>query len=203
MAQRRDGSGGRSTRRGSSGGDGRRSASSRRARVEDYPDYQVLNPDELDEGPDVLLDVPVVKVDEIDLEVADLRAAVSVRAELQELVKLNVGVGVKLGKVELNIQGVEAQALLKARLDNVTRILGRVLTTVDRNPELLERVGRSIEGVGGGARGTLEGTGDAVEDIGGGGGRAVEDIGEGAGRATEGAGRGAGRAVKGIGERSS
>ncbi len=203
MAQRRDGSGGRSKRRGSSGGDGRRSASSRRARVEDYPDYQVLDPDELDEGPDVLLDVPVVKVDEIDVEVADLRAAVSVRAELQELVKLNVGVGVKLGKVELNIQGVEAQALLKARLDNVTRILGRVLTTVDRNPELLERVGRSIERVGGGARGTLEGAGDAVEDVGKGGGQAVEDIGEGARQATEGAGRGAGRAVKGIGERSS
>lgn len=202
MAQGTNGSGRRSRGSRSSSGNGRRS-SSRTGRRADYRDYEIRNPKEIDEGPDVLLDVPVVKVDEIDVEVVDLRAAVSVRAELQGLVKLNVGVGVKLGHVELNLQGVEAQALLKARLDNVTQILGRVLTTLDRNPELLERVGRSVEHVGGGARGTLEGAGEAVEDVGEGGGQAVEDLGKGAGQATEGAGRGAGRAVKGVGERSS
>lgn len=202
MAQRREGSGGRSRRSGGGGGNGRRS-SSRTARREQYPDYEIVDPDEIDEGPDVLLDVPVVKVDEIDVEVADLRAAVSVRAELKELVKLNVGVAARLGNAELKIQGVEAQALLKARLDNVTQILGRVLTTLDRNPELLEHVGRGVERVGSGARGTLEGLGDAVEDVGHGAGSAVEDLGGGAGRATRGAGRGAGKAVQGIGRKPS
>src|SRR5690606_29739453 len=113
-----------------------------------YPDYEILDPEEIDQGPDVMLVVPVVKVDEIDLEVDDLKAGVSVRAELRDLVKLNVGVAARLGKAHLNIQGVEAQALLKARLENVSLIMGRVLTTLDRNPELLESVGRSIERIG-------------------------------------------------------
>ena len=42
--------------------------------------------------PDVYLDVPVLEVDEIDLEVEDLRAHVSLQAEVLDLVKLNVGV---------------------------------------------------------------------------------------------------------------
>jgi hypothetical protein len=53
-----------------------------------------------------------------------------------------------------------------ARLDNVSRLLGRVLTTLDRNPALLESVGRSIENVGGGARGALEGGGGAPGALG-------------------------------------
>src|SRR3712207_9024778 len=48
------------------------------------------------------------------------------------------GVDVELGKVALDIKGVEAQALLKVRLDHVTAIVDRVLTTVDRNPERSE-----------------------------------------------------------------
>jgi hypothetical protein len=194
--------------RGSSNG---RSSSSRKRKPADYPDYEILDPEEIDGEPDVMLDVPVVKVDEIDVEVEDLRAAVSVRAELQNLVQLNVGVAAKLGKVELNIQGVEAQALLKARLDNVSRILGRVLTTLDRNPELLKSVGKAVEDVGGGARGTLAGAGDAVEDVGEGSEEALEHVGQGAGQAAgqlgagasqgvQGIGQGAGQAVQGVGQ---
>jgi hypothetical protein len=213
MADRRKRSGsksnsGKSSKRGSSNG---RSTSSRKRKPEEYPDYEILDPEEIDGEPDVMLDVPVVKVDEIDIEVEDLRAAVSVRAELQDLVQLNVGVAAKLGKVELNIQGVEAQALLKARLDNVSRILGRVLTTLDRNPELLQSVGKAVENVGGGARGTLEGAGEAVEDVGEGGGEAVQQVGQGAGQAAgqlgagasqgvQGVGQGAGQAVQGVGQ---
>jgi hypothetical protein len=192
------GSGRRSSKKGNSRRNGRGS-SSRKGRREDYPDYEIVDPDELDNGPDVMLDVPVVKVDEIDIEVEDLRAAVSVRAQLQDLVKLNVGVAARLGKVELNIQGVEAQALLKARLDNVSVILGRVLTTLDRNPKLLESVGHAVEQVGGGARGTLEGAGEAVEDVGEGGKGAVQDVGQGAGQAVGEIGQGAGQAVGDVG----
>ena len=86
-----------------------------------YDDYSIVDPKDIPEGPDVLLDVPVVKVDEIDLEVEDLHAQVAVLAEVRDLVQLSVGADARLGKVELKIEGVEAQALLKARLDNVTR----------------------------------------------------------------------------------
>ena len=69
-------------------------------------------------------------------------------------------------RCELKIEGVEAQALLKARLDNVSAILERVLTTLDRNPKLLESVGKAVEDVGGGAGQHAREAGEAVEDVG-------------------------------------
>ena len=87
----------------------------------------------------------MVKVDEIDLEIDDLHAQVAVSAQVQNLVQLSVGVDARLEKLELKIEGVEAQALLKARLHNVSAILERVVTTLDRNPKLLERIGKAVE----------------------------------------------------------
>ncbi|MDQ2622912.1 MAG: hypothetical protein M3Y45_07750, partial [Actinomycetota bacterium] len=89
-------------------------------------------------GPDVLVDVPVVKVDSLHLEVDDLEAQVSLQAQVLELLDLDVGVNVQVGRVELDLKGVEAQALLKVRLDYVAAIVDRVMTTLDRNPELVE-----------------------------------------------------------------
>ncbi|MGW3460299.1 hypothetical protein ACWDE9_12150, partial [Streptomyces olivaceoviridis] len=113
--------------------------------------------------PDVFLDVPVLKVDEIDLDVEDLRAHVSLQAEVLDLVKLNVGADVTLGRVHLGISGVEAQAQLRVRLDNVASIINRVLTTLDRNPEILREVARGV--------------GSAVRDVGGGARQAVGELG--------------------------
>jgi hypothetical protein len=177
---------------------------SRRSRSkQEFADYSIVDPRDIPEGADVLVDVPVVKVDEIDIEVEDLRAQVAVLAEVRDLVQLSVGADVRLGKVELNIQGVEAQALLKARLNNVTAILQRVLTTLDRNPELLESVGHAVEEVGGGARQLAGETGRAVEDVGQGAQGAVQDVGQGAGQAVgqigQG-GQGAGQAVEEVGQ---
>src|ERR687894_993960 len=140
----------------SGGGNGRRSSNRSRSKQE-FDDYSIVDPKEIPDGPDVLIDVPVVKVDEIDLEVDDLRAQVAVLAEVKDMVQLSVGADVSLGKVELKIEGVEAQALLKARLDNVGAILERVALTLDRNPKLLESVGKAVEDVGGGAQRTLQG----------------------------------------------
>ncbi|WP_345555555.1 hypothetical protein, partial [Streptomonospora halophila] len=149
------------------------------------------------EEPDVLLDVPVVKVDEIQLEVENLRARVSLQAEVLDLVKLNVGADVELGRVGLTIKGVEAQALLKVRLDNVASIIERVLETIDNNPQILENLTRGLQS-------TLEdvgsGAGQAVGELGRGAGSAVEDVGEGAGGAVQEVGRGAGSAVEDVGE---
>lgn len=183
----------------------------------EYQDYTLLHPGSISDTdePDVLVDIPVVKVDEIHFQLDDLEARVSVHAEVLDLVKLSVGVHAELGKVELSIKGVEAQALLRARLDHVTAIIDRVLTTLDRNPKLLESVGRSIEQIGTGAGkgvGQLgqgaghavedvgEGAEGAVKDVGKGAGGAVEDVGEGAGGAVEDVGGGAGQAVGGLGQ---
>ncbi len=85
--------------------------------------------------PDVFLDVPSLKVDEIDLEVEDLRVKVSFQADLADLVKINVGLEAELGRVKLEIKGVEAQAQLKARLDNVRAIFSEVLGSLEHNPQ--------------------------------------------------------------------
>ena len=150
--------------------------------------------------PDVLLDVPVVKVDSIHFELDNLDAHVALAAKVLDLVTLNVGVDLHLGKVKLDIKGVEAQALLKVRLDHVAAIVDRVLTTLDRNPELMKSLGRAVEDVGKGAGKTLDRTGDAVENVGEGAQGAVQDVGEGAGQAVGDIGEGAGQAVGEIGQ---
>src|SRR2546423_2815326 len=80
--------------------------------------------------PDVLLDVPNVSVEAINLEVDNLRAHLSLDARLANLLQLTVGVDVSIDKVKLDIKGVRAEALLKLRLDNVATILDRTLTTI-------------------------------------------------------------------------
>src|ERR671921_2714321 len=59
--------------------------------------------------PDVVLDVPELEVDRITLEVSDLRAHVSILAELANLVNISVGVDARLDEVKLEIEGVEAE----------------------------------------------------------------------------------------------
>src|SRR5919107_333886 len=66
--------------------------------------------------PDVVLDVPELEVDKITLEVRDLRAHVSILAELANLVNISVGVDARLDEVKLEIEGVEAEVHLVARL---------------------------------------------------------------------------------------
>src|SRR5215216_2122981 len=99
------------------------------------------------EQPDVLLDVPQLEVEKITLEVDDLRAHVSVLAELANLVSLSVGADVRLGRVKLEIVGVKAQALLKVRLEHVRAILEKALDTVAEHPQILEILAQSLSSV--------------------------------------------------------
>jgi hypothetical protein len=177
-----------------------KSTGARAKRSENLPDYSLIDPDQIHEAVDVYLDAPVAKVDEIKFEMDDLRVHLAVLAEAGHFVQINAGAGVRLGKVELDIKGVETQAVLEARLDNVTAILARVLTTLDRNPELLKSVGDALGDVGGGARDLLGDTGDVVKSAGKGAESAVQDVGRGAGEGVAGIGRGAERGVEGVGE---
>lgn len=84
--------------------------------------------------PDLQLDVPDLSVEEIDLEVEDLQLHLSIQAELADLVKIKVGLDAELGELKLGIKGVQAQAQLKARLDNVRAIFSEVLASLEHNP---------------------------------------------------------------------
>jgi hypothetical protein len=166
----------------------------------EYEGYALAGLEDPRGDPDVLLDVPVLKVDSIHLEVDNLDAQVALKAKVLDLVTLNAGVDVHLGKLRIDIKGVEAQALLKVRLDRVAAIVDRVLTTIDRNPELVESLGRTVEEVGEGAGHALGETGEAVEDVGEGAEGAVQDVGQGAGQAVGEIGEGAGQAVGEVGQ---
>jgi hypothetical protein len=113
-----------------------------------------------DGPPDVLLNVENLEVDRIKLVVRDLRAHVSVLAELASLVNLQVGVDARLQELELEIEGVRAKLILKADLDNVRAILRHALDTVAEHPEILRILTRAlnelVSGLVGDALGTLE-----------------------------------------------
>lgn len=87
--------------------------------------------------PDVVLDVPMLNVEELHLEVDDLQARISVQAEVANFVKVNVGVDAHVNKAKLSIKGVEAQIQLKVRLEGVLSTIERALDSIDANPGLL------------------------------------------------------------------
>jgi hypothetical protein len=108
------------------------------------PDTQ--EPDNTQE-PDVLLDVSELEVDRITLEVEDLRAHVSILVELANLLNISVGVDARLDQVKLEIEGVEADVLLKVRLKHIRAILEKALDTIGEHPEILRILARSISRV--------------------------------------------------------
>jgi hypothetical protein len=95
--------------------------------------------------PDVVLDV--LEVDRITLEVEDLRPHVSILVELANLLNLSVGVDARLDEVKLEIEGVEAQVLLKVRLKHIRAILEKALDTIGEHPEILRILSRSLSRV--------------------------------------------------------
>jgi pyruvate/2-oxoglutarate dehydrogenase complex dihydrolipoamide acyltransferase (E2) component len=134
------------------------------------------------EDPDVVLDVPTLNIEELDLEVEDLRAHVSVRAELADFVNINIGIDAYLDKVKLGIKGVEAQVLLKVKLERILGTIDRALSAIEQNPGLLDdrlrgssRDTAEIEGSVGGspdqrpretmAESTPEGSDEAADQV--------------------------------------
>ena len=90
--------------------------------------------------PDVLLDVPRVAVEKIHLEVENLDAVVSLRCDVLGMVSIQVGAEVHLGTVILDLENVEAEAVLKVQLERVAAMVANVLRSAVENPELVGRL---------------------------------------------------------------
>lgn len=95
--------------------------------------------------PDVVLQIPQVKIEQVYVEVDDLDASVSLRARLGSLLQLDVGVQAHLGTVKIDIRGVEAEAMLEVRLDELRGILDSALCTLERNPQIIESVMKTVD----------------------------------------------------------
>ena len=94
---------------------------------------------------DVILEIPELSVDSIGLTVNNVRAHVSLDANAMNFVQLTAGVDVGIKQVQLAISGVYAEAYLYVDLDNVARLVDRVVQTLDRNPEILTRLLAAVD----------------------------------------------------------
>lgn len=185
----------RGSRNGSPGG----RQSSQRASNSSSPqskDTQQLEGRAPSDEPDVFIDIPKVKVDEISLEVERLQAHLALQTKLANLLQLVAGAHVSIDTVKLDIKGVEAEAMLKVRLENVYDILDRALATIDRNPEILEHVLDTADSA-------VQTTGKAADDAirpGGALSNTLGSVGDSLGQLTSGLGDSAGQLVHGVGD---
>ena len=119
---------------------------------------------------DVVLEVPRLSVDSIILKVDTLRARLSLGAQAANLVRLSAGAYVGIDQVELEIRGVVAEAYLYVDLDNVARVVDRVVQTLEKNPELitglLSTVDSTVNTVGGVANTALQPGGVVSQTVG-------------------------------------
>ena len=90
--------------------------------------------------PDVYVYVPKVKVGELFVDVERLEAHLALRTQVANLVNLVAGVHVAVDTVKIDLKDVEAEAELKVRLENTYNILDRTLTTLDENPQVVEKL---------------------------------------------------------------
>jgi len=109
--------------------------------------------------PDVLLDVPNLSVEQLTIEVNNLRVNLALDARLANLLQLTAGANAQIDNVRIDLRGVRAQATLIVRLDNVRAIIERTLQTLDNNPQLvtqlLSTVDNTVSTVGGVANNTV------------------------------------------------
>jgi hypothetical protein len=104
------------------------------------------------QDPDVLLSIPNLGIDRIAVNIEGVRAHATLDADVLDLVKINVGVDVSIDKVEIEVDNVRVQALLKVRLDNVKEIVHDVVDLFKQHPEILANL---TGGIGEGLRNKL------------------------------------------------
>lgn len=112
---------------------------------------------------DVVLDIPDLCVEEIQLDVRNLEAHLALNARVANLVNVDAGADVTIANVSLGIRGVRAQALLLIDLDNVVYVVDRTLQFIDENPQLVTGLFRTTQG----ALTTVGGLGESALQPGG------------------------------------
>jgi len=90
-----------------------------------------------DAPPDVLLRVPNLSVQKIQLIVENLQADINLNADVAGLVQINAGVAVSVQTINVTITDVEVELELIVRLGNLVNIVNRVFQSLDLNPLLI------------------------------------------------------------------
>ncbi|HET7464797.1 MAG TPA: hypothetical protein VFJ82_26375 [Longimicrobium sp.] len=95
------------------------------------PEYQAY---------DVVVSVPRLCVDRIQLDVDNLQARVALSARVANLVSVQAGADVSIRQVSVGVRGVRAEVLLLVDLDNVAAVIERTLQFVDNHPEIVTQL---------------------------------------------------------------
>lgn len=95
---------------------------------------------------DVVLSVPRLRVERLQLSADSLDARLSLNASVASLVNIRAGADVQLSKVEIELCGVATEAYLDIRLDNVTTVLLKALQTIDAHPAVLDNARSATAG---------------------------------------------------------
>ncbi|HET7232051.1 MAG TPA: hypothetical protein VFJ16_18740 [Longimicrobium sp.] len=95
------------------------------------PEYQAY---------DVVVSVPRLCVERINLEVDNLQARVALNARVANLVSVQAGADVSIAQVSVGVRGVRAEVLLLVDLDNVAAVIERTLQFVDNHPEIVSQL---------------------------------------------------------------
>jgi hypothetical protein len=93
------------------------------------------------QGPDLELHVPRAEVKKVDLEVENLQARLDLDTHVANLVQINAGVVATVQKLKVQLEGVTAETHLVVRLERVTDVMARALTSIDRHPDLAGAAG--------------------------------------------------------------
>lgn len=102
------------------------------------PEYQAY---------DVVVSVPRLCVDRIQLDVDNLQARVALNARVANLVSVAAGADVSIRQVSVGLRGVRAEALLLVDLDNVAAVIERTLQFVDNHPEIVTQLTGTVNNV--------------------------------------------------------
>jgi hypothetical protein len=128
---------------------------------------------------DVVVSVPNLCVDRVQLGVKNLTAHLALDARVSNLVEISAGADAHVSRVTLGIYGVQAQALLLVDLDDVYQVVDRTMTFIDNNPQIVSSLTRTLDttvGTVGGVANTALQPGGVVSQAVGTVGRTLNDV---------------------------
>jgi hypothetical protein len=82
----------------------------------------------------------MVCVDSLALTVDSLKTRLALDTRVANLVRIHAGADVVMGNVDVNLKGVQANALVLIDLSDVVHVTDQTLTFIDKHPEVVPRL---------------------------------------------------------------
>ncbi|GAL84751.1 hypothetical protein MXAN_4926 [Sporocytophaga myxococcoides] len=89
-----------------------------------------------DNNTDVILEVPSIKAESVNMDAENLKFSISVKAQLSNFSNIEIGTDIHVEKIKLDINSLEAEALFTAKLKKIETIFIKALESIDKNPDI-------------------------------------------------------------------